>query len=620
VRSSSSSSSFFKSVDRDGDGVLRAAEVGEFLKNEIGGTAFDTSSEIESEVESVMLSLDRNQDEGLDASDVFAYWNHLESLLTAEEVAEWVVHAVQLPEYVGRIFKQHGVTGYDFPELVDNNGEPLTTDLGIQKVSHRKKIMRHIHARMLGIGTVPDAPANLKYKVESCSTLSFFWDKSEARGFPVHSYRVQRRAVKLHNDFPAPENELNGKNSEDSNSNYCIDQPSDVLVPYGSCQEQTSQPKQASTSASKWYTVYTGGDTDFHDSSLEPGYTYVYRIQAWNSVGRSGWVTLDTTAQLKRNKCLQPPTRKRSHTGASSSLFDQTSYSINTDKFWNNKVGFYVLSALVSNFIRGILSFIAFVVAMLKWRRAAARSTATSFTLPFPKVWHRINFFSQKLIGTIIIPDDMLGGSTDQLEYDIAVNATKLDGYNRDITFNEGDKPCHRRMKLEKKNNLPNVIVIDDSKRSIDSEGSFPSNDTCLPLEPKVESKLRPIPKFNRCFTGDSSTHSVPITRSEMKRTNNESEMKSRHSYDSVSPCGSLDEASCDGNESENEVDNHKVCNTCRKKYKIGKRWKHHCARCLSTFCHKHGRTTHNNWTSCKVPGSCVCNKCLRSDSRRSSY
>merc|ERR1719162_2442760 len=53
-------------------------------------------------------------------------------------------------------------------------------------------------------------------------------------------------------------------------------------------------------------------------------------------------------------------------------------------------------------------------------------------------------------------------------------------------------------------------------------------------------------------------------------------------------------------------------CNTCRKKYKAFKRYKHHCSRCLATFCHKHGRTTHSNFTSCRVPGDCICNSCLR--------
>ena len=98
-----------------------------------------------------------------------------------------------------RIFKDNVVTGYDFPELVENNGEALEKELGIEKQSFRKKIIRHIHARMLGIGTVPTPPGRVLHQLipESCSTVGISWSRSTAKGFPVHSYRVQRRGVDL---------------------------------------------------------------------------------------------------------------------------------------------------------------------------------------------------------------------------------------------------------------------------------------------------------------------------------------------------------------------------------------------------------------------------------------
>mmetsp|Transcript_1684 Transcript_1684/g.3603 ORF Transcript_1684/g.3603 Transcript_1684/m.3603 type:complete len:131 (-) Transcript_1684:129-521(-) len=66
-------------------------------------------------------------------------------------------------------------------------------------------------------------------------------------------------------------------------------------------------------------------------------------------------------------------------------------------------------------------------------------------------------------------------------------------------------------------------------------------------------------------------------------------------------------------------VDDGNSCSECQKKFKIGKRYKHHCSRCMATFCHKHGRTTHNNFTSCKVPGDCMCNSCLKVMASRST-
>jgi hypothetical protein len=49
----------------------------------------------------------------------------------------------------------------------------------------------------------------------------------------------------------------------------------------------------------------------------------------------------------------------------------------------------------------------------------------------------------------------------------------------------------------------------------------------------------------------------------------------------------------------------------------LGKRWKHHCCRCLSTFCQKHGKVAHPIFTSCKVPGSCICQPCLDAEQKR---
>ena len=104
MRSNESSTSFFQSVDTDGDGILRAAEVANFLEHEIGdASSFVTSYEISSEANRVIRALDQNEDETVEQKDIMEYWDHMENLLTAEEVEEWVVHAVQLPDYVGRL-------------------------------------------------------------------------------------------------------------------------------------------------------------------------------------------------------------------------------------------------------------------------------------------------------------------------------------------------------------------------------------------------------------------------------------------------------------------------------------------------------------------------------------
>lgn len=67
--------------------------------------------------------------------------NRLGSVLTVEEAADWVTHAVQLPPEVAEAFRSNAVSGYDFPELVEDNGAGLYFDLGIKR-NYRKRIVK----------------------------------------------------------------------------------------------------------------------------------------------------------------------------------------------------------------------------------------------------------------------------------------------------------------------------------------------------------------------------------------------------------------------------------------------------------------------------------------------
>lgn len=102
IRSAEASGVFFDSLDSDGDGAIEPEEVATFLQNEIGGKQFDTQVEVDDEVGTIMESLDQNQNNGLEMSDMLDYWMKLESLLTAEEVSEWIVYSVQLPSSIGK--------------------------------------------------------------------------------------------------------------------------------------------------------------------------------------------------------------------------------------------------------------------------------------------------------------------------------------------------------------------------------------------------------------------------------------------------------------------------------------------------------------------------------------
>ncbi len=100
-RSHTSSKHFFNNIDQNRDGKLAQSELSQFLMNHIGGLTLDTADEAQSEAEAILDRLDHNKDDSLDTKDVFSYWKSLESLLTVDEVAEWVVHSVQLPVEIG---------------------------------------------------------------------------------------------------------------------------------------------------------------------------------------------------------------------------------------------------------------------------------------------------------------------------------------------------------------------------------------------------------------------------------------------------------------------------------------------------------------------------------------
>eukprot|EP00591_Stephanopyxis_turris_P010510 CAMPEP_0195528426 /NCGR_PEP_ID=MMETSP0794_2-20130614/30550_1 /TAXON_ID=515487 /ORGANISM="Stephanopyxis turris, Strain CCMP 815" /LENGTH=691 /DNA_ID=CAMNT_0040659557 /DNA_START=90 /DNA_END=2162 /DNA_ORIENTATION=+ len=460
IRSVSSAWKFFSHVDRDGDGMLRASEVASFISNEIGGSDFDSSFEVESEVNTVMKHLDRNDDDGLDQGDVHAYWNKLESLLTADEVAEWVVHAVQLPDYIGKIFKENSVTGYDFPELVENDGESLKKDLGIAKKSFRKKLVSHIHARMLGIGDVPVGPSGTKHTVENCSTVKFSWRKGHARGFPIHKYRVQRRTIGCglgESKKRSKEEVLASGTEEKSGAIHHLDQTRDDTIEKSLAlisPDNGIHSSLGTISANDWVTIYCGTDTEFIDTNLEIGKTYLYRLQAWSSVGRSAWVTIDISKSLEKKGCAKKPIATRRgipNFGDSPNLMNGT-----FSAFW----GSYHVASFLVMIIRGIFTLTAMIAAVTRFRRASAPSTSSFKIVPvFPWIWGKVNSISQGVFGFEIIPKAVLNGqrnnATDQAtEHDISVGAAGLDGYKK-VTNGSETKltptPFSRRKLLENK-------------------------------------------------------------------------------------------------------------------------------------------------------------------------
>lgn len=569
-----------------------------FLKDRIGGSQFDNSETIRSEVGQVMKALDLNHDNGLEMADVEGYWRRLESLLTAEEVSEWIVLAVQLPKEVGRIFLENGVTGYDFPEIVQNSGSVLQEELGL-KSSFRSKIVRGVQARMLGIGSMPDA-IKAEFTLSSCRSVGLRWSKSQARIFPVHSYRVQRRATNLFDgDDNAAASATLVESSDGSNMLSIAGGISTELVP-----------------ASSWKTVYLGGETEFVDSTLEMGHNYMYRIQAWNSVGRSPWEYVDLERALRKKGCSKKSKKRPVDSSNTITLrgldfgHDEEQWewqSIPKNMVW----GIIFAVQFVYHSARVFFMVIAMGGAIMRFKRASASSSATATAvLPFPWFWKGLNHISVKLVGHECIPRTMLGDREaiilqDKM-HDERVMATGLRGYTKILERKEAES--FRREVMTSEGDV--MGDTDADRRNGMGAAQYKSTGDLLSSpNPKRPPREVVIQKTTPKLFG-------------WKRNSKQSDSSGAVSSDNESATFSpKNDAKSERNtnatrlppikQSPSVINDGSTCIVCQKKFKLGKRYRHHCSRCMATFCHKHGKATHTNFTSCKVPGSCLCNPCL---------
>ncbi|CAM9114184.1 unnamed protein product [Ectocarpus sp. 12 AP-2014] len=151
----SETATFFNSLDENSDGVLAENEIREFV-GYVGGSSLDDNSEILGGVSTVMGRLDTDSDKGIGLKELSSWINRLGPMLTVEEAADWVSHAVQLPREVAEAFRSNSISAYDFPELVEDNGAGLY-DLGIKR-KFRKRIVKAIEVRLLGLGDEPPLP------------------------------------------------------------------------------------------------------------------------------------------------------------------------------------------------------------------------------------------------------------------------------------------------------------------------------------------------------------------------------------------------------------------------------------------------------------------------------
>jgi hypothetical protein len=266
---------------------------------------------------------------------------------------------------------------------------------------------------------------------------------------------------------------------------------------------------------------------------------------------------------------------------------------------------------------RAFFMVIAMGGAIMRIKRASASSSASATAvLPFPWFWKGINRISVKLTGHECIPRTMLGDKEAMLlqekMHDERVMATGLRGYSRAVT---------NRKESEERNNSREISnsegnVLDDTKYDrragmVGSKNNKSTGNLISSPEPHKPPREVLISK------GSTSKTMFGLKRGR-KQSDSSGGLSSDNDSTTLSP---KNDTRSERNtqptrlptiqQQQSRVDDGNLCIVCQKKFKLGKRYRHHCSRCTATFCHKHGKPTHSNFTSCRVPGSCLCNPCL---------
>lgn len=200
------------------------------------------------------------------------------SMLTVDDVCDWVVHSLHMPDSVTEIIRDNAVTGYDFPDLVENDGQRIESELGITKRTLKSRLYRGIVMRLVGMGTLPLELLSVAADRVSCSEIRLDWTvyKKEKNSFPTHKYLVERNEPSNYFD--------SGYKPNDSAT---IDELLVVRPVRIDGSIEADLPPDFSLIPAvrqEWVAVCSDMATFCIDTGLMPGTIYKYRISAWNAV------------------------------------------------------------------------------------------------------------------------------------------------------------------------------------------------------------------------------------------------------------------------------------------------------------------------------------------------
>ncbi|KAF0689659.1 Aste57867_18896 [Aphanomyces stellatus] len=227
-------------------------------------------------------SLDQDADSFVSTAELDSRWDELGAEMTVDEVADWIAYSVQLPQYA-QLFRDHFVSGYTFPLLMEKNGERLK-ELGIASSLHRQQLALMMKRKIAQVGRPP-----VEIKETSCQV-------------------VQKKGSR------PPKVKVQWKPTHDAASHYQLQVHRD----------------------NKWHTLSFGQETSHSQvvpSTDDESHYKNYRLTTWNSFGRSGRVEVECDGDLNLDTVAPTPALTTS-TGSSDSDSWLASWLAYYGKYW----------------------------------------------------------------------------------------------------------------------------------------------------------------------------------------------------------------------------------------------------------------------------------------------
>eukprot|EP00516_Mucochytrium_quahogii_P007989 CAMPEP_0203745716 /NCGR_PEP_ID=MMETSP0098-20131031/1371_1 /ASSEMBLY_ACC=CAM_ASM_000208 /TAXON_ID=96639 /ORGANISM=" , Strain NY0313808BC1" /LENGTH=831 /DNA_ID=CAMNT_0050633577 /DNA_START=601 /DNA_END=3097 /DNA_ORIENTATION=- len=183
-------SKFFQSADSNGDGTIEDTEIQGYLSRFGADKLYKENSDLVQGIDDAVFAVDQDNTAGIQVGDLIRHWEKLDSLVTVDDVEDWITNAVLLPQYA-IAFKENGIKGLDLPLFVE---EPSYLEyIGVKSPLHRKQILRSISMRLFGLGKSPLKPTLSCDDVSREGKTILTWSSpiaSRSRVLRVHKWRL----------------------------------------------------------------------------------------------------------------------------------------------------------------------------------------------------------------------------------------------------------------------------------------------------------------------------------------------------------------------------------------------------------------------------------------------